>query len=341
MVDKMPRLFRSLETRQGRSAFDTIATAAVAGFLDMRRPGPAHAADFARLIASTWPKLSTETKRQIAISLAKSPDVPRPVVELFLNEPAEIAAPFLFSSPCLTETDVLSLQAAEEAVPPAEAARVHLPRQSVEPNVQRSDGAGKETAPPPLKNAAAARDALRALVRAKPRPAQPGAQTSETAVFRLEPGTPPFPALLHEARNGNPGGAARAIASTLKLPAQTAVTLVEGEDGTFLAAALKLLDLTTADAMTLVLMVHRTAGHDATAFAALRRVYDGLTKPAARELLGLEAATPIDVPVKRDKGQHQPLHVEGAGLRKGTATRKTTFGRRRQLPSAVAGRRVD
>ena len=112
MADRMPRIFRSLETRDGRSAFDTIAKAAVADFLEVRQPATARVADFSHLMTSIWSKLPAATRKQLAIALAPSPHVPRAVVELLLSEPPEISAPFLFSSPCLTRQDAAGLDIA-------------------------------------------------------------------------------------------------------------------------------------------------------------------------------------------------------------------------------------
>ena len=126
------------------------------------------------------------------------------------------------------------------------------------------------------------------------------------------------------------------IADRLQLSPQIAATLPTGSDGRALAAALKLLGLSAADAMTVVLLVHATAGRDVDAFRALRRFYDDVSETACQVALGLEAGSSVKLNDGRTRGTHRPLHAEGAGLRPATQGRPAAFGRRRNLPSGLA-----
>ncbi|NDW03054.1 DUF2336 domain-containing protein [Jiella pacifica] len=341
----MPRIFRTLETRGGQVGFDTIVEAAVASFLASNRPSPAHTADFARLVTSTWAKLSLEAKRQLAISLATSPHVPRSVVDLLLVEPAEVSAPFLFSSPCLTKDDARTIGATPDAAP-APGPRQHGPGPALPVRTPRPQGRSHSladaAAQPPLQSAAAARDALRALVRAKPRRPLPASSSS--------PNTPPVgasralgvegtaAALLREARAGRPDRALTLIASSLKLPAATVETFAMDGDGTPLAAALKLLGLTVADAMTVMMMVHRTAGCDVAAFAQLRRHYEDLSIERSAAALGVSDVPALAASRIPPQAEHQPLYAPEAQRRPATAGQQTVFGRRRKMPSAIVSR---
>mgnify|MGYP000144411629 CR=1 FL=1 len=345
MVDRMPRIFRTLETRGGQAAFDTIVEAAVAGFLASHRPSPTHVAEFSRLMASIWAKLSVDTKRQLAIALATSSNVPRPVVELLLSEPAEVSAPFLFSSPCLTKDDARAIGSpldatpsekvglrAADAAPPAEE-----PRREAGPRSSRSE------VPPPLESAAAARDALRALVRAKPRQSlqrplsspPPPPLSTETAAGAADvlSSEATAGALLREARAGRPARVLALIAAPLKLPAETVQGFATDADGVALAAALKLLGLTVADAMTVLLMVHQTAGQDVAAFAELRRLYERLSMERSAAVLGVKDLSALAASRTPPQAEHQPLHAPEGRRRSVAPGQQTVFGRRRNKPS--------
>lgn len=348
MVDRMPRIFRTLETRGGQAAFDTIVEAAVAGFLASHRPSPTHVAEFSRLMASIWAKLSVDTKRQLAISLATSSNVPRPVVELLLSEPAEVSAPFLFSSPCLTKDDARAIGSTPDATPsvaPASADGTSPPKA---PRQEARTKAPRGEAPPPLESAAAARDALRALVRAKPRQSlQRSLSSPRTSSLSTEAAAgasdvlsceATAATLVREARAGRPARALALIAASLKLPAETVQDFATDADGTSLAAALKLLDLTIADAMTVLLMVHQTAGQDVAAFAALRQLYERISTEGSAAVLGVKDVSALAPSRTQPQAEHQPLHAPEGRRRSSTPGQQTVFGRRQNKPSGIISR---
>ncbi|MCE7027015.1 hypothetical protein [Jiella avicenniae] len=281
----------------------------------------------------------------MAISLATSPHVPRPVVDLLLVQPAEFSAPFLFSSPCLTKEDAGMIGATQDTVPGATPGR-QCPDSALRAKSARSHGRSRQqkddAAQPPLQSAAAVRDALRALVRTKPR--RPLAAASPT------PKTPPVDAsqpsglaataaaLLREARAGNADRALGSIAASLKLQADTIEKLATDGDGRLLAAALKLLGLTVADAMTVLMMVHRTAGRDVAAFAQLRRHYEDLSVESCVAALGV-SDHPASAPGRTTpQALHQSLHAPESQRRPAAPGQQTVFGRRRKMPSATVAR---
>ncbi len=348
MVDRMPRIFRTLETRGGQVAFDTIVEAAVASFLASPRPSPAHVADFSRLMESIWGKLSVGAKRQLAISLATSPNVPRPVVALLLSEPAEISAPFLFSSPCLTKDDAGAIDSTSGDVPSASPI---LPgaRPAAAPQPEAPNLSPRTETSPPLESAAAARDALRALARAKPRhslrrplsakSSSPSSPEAASDVADILPSEATGAALLREARAGRSARALAMVAASLKLPAETVKSFASDADGMTLAAALKLLGLSVADAMTVLLMVHQTAGQDVAAFAALRRLYEGLSIERSAAVLGLESSAALAAArAATSRSEHRPLHAPEGSRRTAAPGPQPVFGRRRNTPSGIVAR---
>lgn len=110
MKDESQHIFRSLET-VGHDGFDTIVRAAVATYGSLRAPSETQARDFGRLVAAVWDKISADSRRALAAALSKSSRVPRSVVDRLLAEPVEIAAPFLMTSPVLTDADLGILDA--------------------------------------------------------------------------------------------------------------------------------------------------------------------------------------------------------------------------------------
>ena len=347
MADRMPRIFRTLETRNGQSAFDNIAKAAVADFLELRRPAATHVADFGRLLSSIWSKLSREAKQEVAISLATSPHVPRLVVELLIAEPAEISAPFLFASPCLTSHDAASLASTEAPAPLRDAAGHERPDYVIRVQVQQSSTMAPEEDDDPqiiMKSAAAARDALRALARVQQRrpplnidPAVINARPQPASANPSNPLEFSTAALLQEARRGSPARAVQLIAAALGLAPDVAETLGAGSDGRGLAAALKLLGLSTSDSMTVVLLIHETGGRDVDAFKALRRFTEDVSIEACHVALGLEYRPVASALEDTSRPQHRPLHDEGAGYRASTRSRQTSFGRRAITPQIARG----
>lgn len=334
----MPRIFRSLETRNGQNAFDTIVEAAVADFLRISRPSAAHSADFSRLVASMWSRLSLEAKRQLALSLSTTPHVPRPLVELLLSSSTEISAPFLFSSPCITREDAVRLAAREEQAPQDTAAELqqHPQRDEAPQHFRPARRAEDGPSEPPIKSAAAARDALRALARPGSRRAP--SRIAEAVIPPVTDAAPASPAAaaLREARRGRPVRALDIIAAALGLAPDIAAELSAEADGRPLVAALKLLGHSRADAMTVVLMVHETAGRDVTVFDRLTGFFDAASPDECRSLLGIEPAPRAVANQPLGRPQHRPLHAEGAGYRSESPARQVTFGRRRNAPSRLA-----
>ncbi|MCQ0989620.1 DUF2336 domain-containing protein [Jiella marina] len=352
----MPRIFRTLENRGDRSGFDTIMLAAVTSFAELRRPTPAHMADLSRLVSPLWDKLGHSAKRAIVVTLSRSPQVPRPIVERILAEPAEIAAPFLLSSPCLTADDLersaakldghLQTHPSDMASPPENqtpVATTPLPEAS-----SRKAQSGSSQAP--LESAAAARDALRALAarstrRPVSRPELPKAPAPEMHDPRAhEPqalapkahGPINAEMFLGQARSGNRAAVCQLLVDSLGLAPATA-TLIEADgDGRRLAEALKALDLPEADAMTIIMLLCHPVGHDYKAFERLREEFATMTVAECRTRLGLPAtASPASTASGRSTGaQHQSQFMEARRREPAAPPRAVSFGRRSAAPGS-------
>ena len=340
MADRMPRIFRTLETRNGRNAFDTIVVAAVTDFLAIRHPAAAHSADFSRLVSSIWSKLSAETKRQVALAIAGSNNVPRAVVELLVSEPAEISAPFLFSSPCITREDAVGLSSTgggsqigaatiSDGSPPPDHHRIEPQRQPNEASRTNSEA--------PIKSAAAARDVMRSLARTGSQrpPSASGEATDNRAAERPKP---TIADLLETARTESPERTVQLLATALQLTPEIAARLSGGADGQTLAAALKALGLSRVDVMTALIWVHQPAGRDVAVFDALHQFYEDVSPESCHAILGLIYMPPTEAEKTSGKARHQPLHAEGVGYRPITTARKTPFGRRGVTPLGLARR---
>lgn len=109
MKDAHPRIFRQLEKTGARDGFDMIVNAAVLSYGSLRAPNDTQARDFARLVVPLWSRVTPDTRRTLAAGLSHSSRVPREIVELLIAEPIEVSAPFLMSSPALSDAELKAL----------------------------------------------------------------------------------------------------------------------------------------------------------------------------------------------------------------------------------------
>ena len=127
MVDR----FRELEKPQGLRKKDVVLMATVTSFENVRHPRKSELRQFAELFAPLFQASSEEARRQAVAALSQNPNVP-PAVALFIaSQPIAIAAPFLASSPCLSD-DLLIMIARTQG---AAHARAIVRRQSLSPTV--------------------------------------------------------------------------------------------------------------------------------------------------------------------------------------------------------------
>ncbi|WP_425306237.1 DUF2336 domain-containing protein [Ciceribacter thiooxidans] len=105
--------------------------ATVTSFENVRHPRKSELRQFAELFAPLFQASSEEARRQAVAALSQNPNVP-PAVALFIaSQPIAIAAPFLASSPCLSD-DLLIMIARTQG---AAHARAIVRRQSLSPTV--------------------------------------------------------------------------------------------------------------------------------------------------------------------------------------------------------------
>lgn len=127
MVDR----FRELEKPQGLRKKDVVLMATVTSFENVRHPRKSELRQFAELFAPLFQASSEDARRQAVAALSQNPNVP-PAVALFIaSQPIAVAAPFLASSPCLSD-DLLIMIARTQG---AAHARAIVRRPSLSPTV--------------------------------------------------------------------------------------------------------------------------------------------------------------------------------------------------------------
>ncbi|MFD2237030.1 hypothetical protein [Aureimonas populi] len=333
MKEAAPRIFRSLEQTNGAPGFDAIVRAAVAAYGSLRTPTEAQARDLARLVAPLWQKVSPETQRSVSASLSHAPRMPRALVQLLLDAPVEIAAPFLVSSPSLTEADLSALAARgdERLKRIAESRRRHAdaiaPPQAARPAPRSEPSPLPEIAAPPLEahtleeperpapapapqepfaTAAFVRSALRRLAKASRTPAPEGPQAAATLLLR--------------ARSRDAARFYATLQELLGLSLDQCARIEADAQGRELAVALRALDIGAADALGILMMMKPGIGLDVGAFERMRQAYAGLGLSESRSRLDA---------VKR--------LARKAGSTRATATRSEAqppqFGRRKTRPA--------
>lgn len=347
MKDEAPRIFRSLEKKADRDGFDTIVHAAVVSYGSLRSPTAIQARDLAKLVLPLWDRISAETKRSLSASLSHCALVPRELVEKLIAAPVEISAPFLLSSPVLSEEDLETLAAADDP----RVARLLAGRRLGEStsdqdrSPQVRSGAGKsrpEAAGATTSAHARPRRTVESpplspdLLSPAPRPAEPRRGLDQAHVLQ---------ALRRLA--GTQGGRKEAVPQSrirdlvalamkkddkaffhelqraLELPRPRLDRLVADRDGEALAVALKALDASQADAMS-ILMMMTELGTDTRRFDRVSRFYRLLDAAECREMLSGD----------EPKIRHVPQYSEAPGVR--GAAERPRFGRRKTLPFSAS-----
>ncbi|ALN73982.1 hypothetical protein [Aureimonas sp. AU20] len=172
MKDAAPRIFRSLERQFGLGEFDTVVAAAVATFGSLRNPSATQVEDLSRLVVPLWGRTRDETKRNVAASLSHAKRVPRSLVELLMESPVEVAAPFLVSSPALNDADLAALASSpDERI--AKLVRNRDARGAQPPAalpLAPAEQAARAEAPVPAATLASAPEAVAAAVQSAPEP---------------------------------------------------------------------------------------------------------------------------------------------------------------------------
>ena len=350
MKDAAPRIFRSLERQFGQGEFDTVVAAAVATFGSLRNPSAAQVEDLSRLVVPLWNRIRTETKRNLAASLSHAGRVPRSLVELMLESPVEVSAPFLVSSPVLSEADLAMLAASSDervarlvrnrdargitppplsnppeqrTAPPAPSLTADRPQTAEETPIEapslaadflsetpfnaRTPAPGRRMPP---RNADEARELLRRLATAgrgpaKPQPVPDLSDLMNAAFSREE-------VLFYEI-----------LAEIFSLETSMLERIVSEPTGETLAVALKALKASSADALSILMLLKPAVGLDVATFDSMARFYKALPAEECRSLIAAPRHAPLTSPevyrnadsTRRDFGRRtaRPMHREAKG----------------------------
>lgn len=101
--------FRELEKPAGSRRPDIVLMATVSGFESLERPTRHDLLQFAELFEPLFRIAAPQTRRLAAAALSRCPEVPEAVARRIVEEPIEIAAPFLAHSPALKNEAVAAL----------------------------------------------------------------------------------------------------------------------------------------------------------------------------------------------------------------------------------------
>jgi uncharacterized protein (DUF2336 family) len=123
--------FRELERPAGARNKDVVLMATVTSFQALSFPGKSELRQFAELFQPLFAGSSVEARREAVAALSQSPNLPLSVTAFIASQPISIAAPFLASSPALSD-DMLIMIARTQG---ADHARAIVKRERLSPTV--------------------------------------------------------------------------------------------------------------------------------------------------------------------------------------------------------------
>lgn len=123
--------FRELEKPAGARNKDVVLMATVTSFQALSFPGKSELRQFAELFQPLFAGSSMEARREAVAALSRSPNLPLSVAAFIASQPISIAAPFLASSPALSD-DMLIMIARTQG---ADHARAIVKRERLSPTV--------------------------------------------------------------------------------------------------------------------------------------------------------------------------------------------------------------
>lgn len=308
MKDVAPRIFRSLERPLGQE-FDTVVVAAVSAYGSLRKPTTQQAQDFGRLVCPLWGRTTTETRRHLAATLSHTEVLPRSIVDLLMEAPVEIAAPFLISSPALTTSDLDKLAAGGDAsVTKLIQGRLERARQGPAP--RRSEAASVPDTPvqsvsapetgtnstPIIASPSLAPEFLSEtpFMPTAEAPARPRADSARETLRRLvstgrqtppSSSIPTFADLFDAAMAKNESEFYQLIGEIFGLSPEALLPIAEDPTGERLAVVLRALKASPADALSVLMLLKPAVGLDVMAFDAMTRFYRNLRPEDCRALL--------------------------------------------------------
>lgn len=127
----MSEQFRELERPAGARNKDVVLMATVTSFQALSFPGKSELRQFAELFQPLFASSSMEARREAVAALSQSPSLPLSVAAFIASQPISIAAPFLASSPTLSD-DMLIMIARTQG---ADHARAIVKRERLSPTV--------------------------------------------------------------------------------------------------------------------------------------------------------------------------------------------------------------
>ena len=127
----MSEQFRELERPAGARNKDVVLMATVTNFQALSFPGKSELRQFAELFQPLFASSSMEARREAVAALSQSPRLPLSVAAFIASQPISIAAPFLASSPALSD-DMLIMIARTQG---ADHARAIVKRERLSPTV--------------------------------------------------------------------------------------------------------------------------------------------------------------------------------------------------------------
>ena len=127
----MSEQFRELERPAGARNKDVVLMATVTSFQALSFPGKSELRQFAELFQPLFAGSSAEARREAVAALSQSPNLPLSIAAFVASQPISIAAPFLASSPALSD-DMLIMIARTQG---ADHARAIVKRERLSPTV--------------------------------------------------------------------------------------------------------------------------------------------------------------------------------------------------------------
>ncbi|MFL0693529.1 MAG: DUF2336 domain-containing protein [Agrobacterium tumefaciens] len=127
----MSEQFRELERPAGARNKDVVLMATVTSFQALSFPGKSELRQFAELFQPLFAGSSAEARREAVAALSQSPNLPLSIAAFIASQPISIAAPFLASSPALSD-DMLVMIARTQG---ADHARAIVKRERLSPTV--------------------------------------------------------------------------------------------------------------------------------------------------------------------------------------------------------------
>lgn len=178
----MSEQFRELEKPAGARNKDVVLMATVTSFQALSFPGKSELRQFAELFQPLFAESSLEARREAVAALSQSPSLPLSVAAFIASQPISIAAPFLASSPALSD-DMLIMIARTQG---ADHARAIVKRERLSPTVIDALVSLRHALPPrPEKAATRAAQAEPAPAVLTKAPAMPAAQGEPSRFDRI------------------------------------------------------------------------------------------------------------------------------------------------------------